>query len=303
MVRPYFIAALAALLIGLMPAVAEARSQTLNINVQTAGSDTSAAGVKVEVSDMDGNKLGSGVTGADGNATITFEVPDGVDKVLIETDVQGQKGSDVTDLRGVAKDYSLGLLAGSRVASAADLAELARRASARCDKAAYDRWTGELDQAIASARSDVDERQRDAEEFARERNLRITDLAGARKDLKRAAAAQEKLDPALRNPETLHNLRTYIERLEELQSNKATLEALQKARREVPPFPEDCKKDKKVGLLPGQKACPDGSGGLLAGALNEMFDTDLDPACDDPNRRDTERPKKKKHDRHEQHRD
>ncbi len=146
----------------------------------------------------------------------------------------------------------------------------------------------------------MDRDRQAADVHARANNLRITDRAGAQKDLKRATTAQEGLDPQLRNGDILDPLRRYIVFLTDVESDKAVLDEARRAREAVPPFPDDCKKDKKVGLLPGHTSCPDGSGGLLAGALNDIFDADLDPACaDETRRRDTDRPKKDKreHDR------
>ena len=103
--------------------------------------------------------------------------------------------------------------------------------------------------------------------------------------------------PALRNDDILETLDEYIELLDHVGYDKRDLEEARRAREAMPAFPPDCKKD-KVGYLPGGKSCPDGSGGLLAGALNDIFDSDLDPACADVSRRrDTDHPRKDRGDR------
>lgn len=287
------LAVLLAVIVCLLPAAADARTQTLNVHFYD-----SATGTKVEIKDMQGNTLGSGTVGADGNASITFEVPDGVDKVLIDTDAgsaQGRSAFLVLDLRNAGQGMEVFMSTYSNSATGAELADLAKSAIAKCDKAAYDRWVDELNRWIANVEVALVLAQQDADADARRNNLRITDLAGARKDLQRTAKAQEKLDPAIRNPAVLAALVRYIDLLERVEQVKRDLDEARRARDAMPPFPEDCKKD-KFGLLPGGKTCPDGSGGLLAGVLNEVFDADLDPSCDDGSqRRDTERKKKDRH--------
>lgn len=301
MARPVFLAVLAAIMLCMLPAGVEARSQTLNVRF-IGDSGNPPAGAKVDILDMQGNKLGSGTVGADGNVKITFDLPDGVDKVLVDVDAkdaQGRGTSAVIDLTGAAPIATVFRLPGI---TNADLAVLIRAAIARCDKAAYDRWVGESNRKIAGLEKDLDDAQQAADSFARNSNLRVTDLKGAQKDLRRAEEAQAKLDSSLRNDAILNALEDYINLLQRVDAIKRSLDEARKARESVPPFPEDCKKDKKVGLLPGAKTCPDGSGGLLAGVLNDAFDADLDPACDDAsNRRDTARPKRKTHE-HEEHR-
>ena len=301
MARARFIAALAALLLCLLPAAVHARSQPLNVHLSNSDGTAPAPGVKVEVRDLQGNLLGSGVTNGNGNAGITVEVPDGVDKVVVDVPAGDGRGGGffVLDLRHVSRDgFGLSIDTGSRSATGAELVELAKGAIARCDKAAYDRWVGALDRAIADLETRVDQAQQSADAYARANDLRVTDLAGARKDRQRAAAAQDKLDPALRNDDVLDTLDDYIEHLRQVKYGRDDLEEARRAREAMPPFPPDCKKDDKVGYLPGDKSCPDGSGGLLAGALNDIFDSDLDPACADASRRrDTDRPKKGGRDR------
>ncbi len=299
MLRPRLMAALAAILLCLLPAAADARSVTLTVWIQTTDYETGKskpevpAGTKVEVTDMQGNKLGSGTTDAEGRAIITFELPDDKYAVLVDADAKGADG------RGTFESTVIGsgnpaagvthLDVGKGSLSEPNLLELVNGAVAKCDKAAYDRWIGELDRRVAHL-----EKMADPDAFARDNNLRVTDLKGAQKDLRRAEEAQAKLDPALRNNDARRALEVYVYLLENQELAKGLLKVARKARESVPPFPEDCKKD-KVGLLPGHKACPDGSGGLLAGALNDFFDSDLDPVCDKgPQHRDTDRPKKER---------
>src|SRR5262245_46528452 len=92
MVRSGLVAILAALFFCLLPAQVQARSQTLNINIDDRTTAQPAAGVKIDIQDMQGHSLGSGVTGPNGNASITIELPDGVDKVLISTDAGSAGG-------------------------------------------------------------------------------------------------------------------------------------------------------------------------------------------------------------------
>jgi len=298
MARARFIAGLAALLLCLLPAAAHARSQPLNVHVGSNDGSAPAVGVKVEIRDMQGNILGSGVTNSYGNAGITVELPDGVDKVLIDTDAgkgQGRGAFTVLDLSHASPvGMGITMYTGSHEAAGADLVELARGAIGRCDKAAYDRWVDQLNRRVADLEKELDRAQQGADAYARANNLRVTDLAGARKDGQRATKAQDKLDPALRNNAVLEALGEYIELLEDVDSAKRDLDEARRARDVMPPFPADCKKD-KVGYLPGGKNCPDGSGGLLAGALNDIFDSDLDPACEDGRpHRDTDHPKKER---------
>jgi hypothetical protein len=305
MARAFISAVLAALMLCLLPHAVQARSQTLGVAIFDRQAKP-AVGAKVDILDMQGNKLGSGTVGANGNVAITFERPDGLDKVLIDTDAKDAEGHGtfaVVDITYAAPSMGIGMTSGVIGTSTAELVELAKQAVARCDKAAYDRWVAESNRQVADLEKSVDDAQQAAASQARENNLRITDLPGARKDLKRAGDAQAKLDPALRNPATLDALETYVEFLENVESLKRDLDKARRARESMPPFPGECKKD-KVGLLPGQGTCPDGSGGLLAGALNDIFDSDLDPACDDPSRRrDTDRAKKDRHEREDRRRD
>jgi hypothetical protein len=296
MARARLLAALAALLLCLLPAAAHARSQPLHVGVSSADGSGPVVGVKVDIRDMQGNLLGSGVTNSSGNASVTIELPDGVDKVLIDIDAgkaQGRSTFAVVDVRHASPTgMGIAMHTGIHSAAGAEFIELARGAIAHCDKAAYDRWVGELNSRLADLEKELDKAQQAADAYARANNLRITDLAGARKDRQRAAKAQEKLDPAVRNSDVLDALDDYIDRLQDVDAARRDLDEARSARDAMPPFPADCKKD-KVGYLPGSKACPDGSGGLLAGALNDIFDSDLDPACDeDRPHRDTDRSKK-----------
>jgi hypothetical protein len=294
MLRACLFVAFAALALCLLPAAVHARSQPLNVSLHNDDGTAPVVGVKVDVRDLNGNLLGSGVTNGNGNAGITVDVPDGVDKVLVE--VPGDKGHGAFQVLDVSKvspsGFGFAMYTSSRDSSGADLLELAKRAIARCDKAAYDRWVAALDRRIADLEKNVDKDQQNADAYARANNLRVTDLAGARKDKQRAAKAQEKLSPALRNDDMLETLADYIELLEIVDYDKSNLEEARRAHEAMPPFPPDCKKD-KVGYLPGGKTCPDGSGGMLAGALNDIFDSDLDPVCDKgPRHRDTDHPRK-----------
>jgi len=307
MVRTRLVAALAAVLLCLLPAAADARSQTFRVYVTEAGTGQRAVGSKVELSDMQGNKLGSGVVDAQGTATITVELADDSNKVLITVDAKDAGGRSGFVVFGPfaadPKGLSVGMETNASRAFASELMELAKAAIAKCDKAAYDRWVGELDRRIADLERGLKYEQQAADSYPREQGLRATDLAGALKDLERAAKAQQKLDPSLRNPNALQALQTYVSLLTEVKTSKSALDEARRARESVPSFPEDCKKD-KFGLVPGQKTCSDGSGGLLAGALNDLFDSDLDPVCDDPSRRrDTDRAKKERREREDRRRD
>lgn len=307
MARPLLLAALAAVLLCLLPATADARSVTLTVWVKTTEYEDgkpkpAPAGTKVEVTDMQLNKLGSGTTDADGRATITFDLSDDKYAVLVDADVKGADGRgtfETTIIRSGNPTAGVSHLdVGKGNLSEPNLVELVNAAVAKCDKAAYDRWVAELDRRVAYL-----EKLADPDAHARANNLRVMDLKGAQKDLKRAEEAQAKLDPALRNTDALWALQLYVYILENQESFRGSLGVARKARASVPPFPVDCKKD-KVGLLPGQKACPDGSGGLLASALNDLFDSDFDPACDDRSRRrDTDRAKKDRREREERRRD
>jgi len=299
MVRACLFAAFASLVLCLLPAAAHARSQPLNVHLGNNDGSAPVVGVKVDILDLNGNLLGSGVTNSNGNAGITVELPDGVDKVLV--DIPGEKGHGafhVLDVSNVSPSgFGFEMYTSSRESTAADLVELAKGAIARCDKAAYDRWVAALNRRIADLEKKIDKEQQSADAYARANNLRATDLAGARKDKQRAAKAQENLSPALRNDDILETLDDYIELLEQADYDKRDLEEARRASEAMPAFPPDCKKD-KVGYLPGDKTCPDGSGGMLAGALNDIFDSDLDPVCDKaPRHRDTDHPRKDRGDR------
>src|SRR5215470_4218877 len=94
MARAFISAALAALLLCLLPHAAQARTQTLH--VATADQQGKpAVGAKGDIMDMKGNKLGSGTADADGHVGITFERPDGLDKVLIDTDAKDAEGHGI----------------------------------------------------------------------------------------------------------------------------------------------------------------------------------------------------------------
>lgn len=301
MLRVCVLALATALLLGLAPSAALARSQPLGIDLVDFQTHTPASGAKVEIFDMNGNKLAEGTTNANGHVAITVEVADDTKKVLITADTRDAEGRTafwVLDIEHAAPG-GMGAMMGvdTKSATGAEMVQLAQVAIARCDKAAYDRWVDELNRRVTRLEQARDRQQQTADQVARDNNLRVTDLAGAQKDLQRAEKAQAKLDPSLRNPRTLDDLSDYIEMLQGVEQIKGDIEEARRARESMPPFPEDCKKDKKVGLVPGQTACPDGSGGLLAGALNDVFDTDVDPACaDQSRRRDTDRPKKDKRD-------
>lgn len=291
------VAALLLLLAGLLPATADAGERvTVTVKLGSAG-----AGTKVEILDPQGNSLGSGVADAKGEFKAEVELPDGVDRVVVATNGAAADSRGAFTVGGPGSDYSISVYQGKASDGPAILARI-RQAVAKCDKAEYDRSVAELDRRIAELEQDVDQKQAAADKFARDNNLRITNLKGARKDLDRAAKAQQKIqDPALRNTAMLQALDLYVKLLEDLELAKQEWEAARKAREAVPPFPKDCKKKDEVGMAPGK--CPDGSGGLLAGAINDIFGTDLDPACADPSqRRDTDRPKKDR-ERDREHRD
>ncbi len=92
MARPCLMAVLMAILLCLVPATAHARSQTLTVGILDSATNQPAVGAKVDIVDMQGNSLGSGVVGPAGNVTITFELPDGVDKLLISADARSAQG-------------------------------------------------------------------------------------------------------------------------------------------------------------------------------------------------------------------
>lgn len=289
----------------LLPAAAYARSQTVTITLSGPGSKP-VTGAKIEIVDPQGNLLGSGITDDRGHAVIKFELPDGVDDVVIGTDAQGASGRRAyrsSYIRNAhPEQFGLIIFTTDSARDAPAVLALVKRAIAKCDKAEYDRWVAELDRRIAELEKEFDTAQAEADSFARENNLRVTDLKGARKDLARAQKAQSQIkDASLRNPAMLNALERYGDGLEAIEDLKKALDAARQARAAVPPFPEDCKKEKdKFGMAPGPGQCPDGSGGMLAGALNEVFDSDLAAACADRSRqRDIERPKK---DRERDHR-
>lgn len=285
---------------GLLPETAHGRSVTVLVQVTTGDPDYKpVSGAEVEIVDRDGNPLGTGVTDAKGVFKIQIELPEGVEDAVIGVDrgAGGGNGYTSVDLQAHGVDVLIYTRTNPNDGSA--LPVLIRRAIAKCDKAEYDRWVAELDRLIAQLEQDLAAQQVAADNFARANNLRVTDLKGARKDFDRAAKAQAKIeDASLRNPAMLGALDAYIELLEDLEQTRSDLEAARKARQEVPPFPKDCKKTDEVGLVPGN--CPDGAGGgLLAGAINDVFGTDLGAACPDGSRRrDTDRPRRGGKDRH-----
>jgi hypothetical protein len=290
------VAALLLLLAGVLPAIADTgRKIGIIVNVHPP-----VAGTKVEILDPQGNTLAEGVTNAEGRFEIDVELPEGVDGVFVSSGSWARSDDlGVGTVRARHNVYNVH--PGEKSDSAAMLVRI-KRAVVKCDKAEYDHWVAELDRRIAELEQLVDQRQAAADEFARANNLRITDLKGARKDLDRAGKAQSQIkDASLRNPAMLETLQAYVGLLQEIEWAKQDLDAARKARQGVPPFPKDCKKKDEVGMAPGK--CQDGSGGLLAGTINDIFGTDLAAACADRSQqRDTDRPRKDK-DRHHEHRD
>jgi hypothetical protein len=170
-----------------------------------------------------------------------------------------------------------------------DIDEALRDAAAakeKGDTAAYQRETDYVRRNIAQEERLMDEAQAAADAFARDHGLRVTDLAGAEKDLKALEKLGENADQ-----EVKRNLERYIEKLRSVDFWRRVADDYRKQLAEL--------EERKFGLLPS--ACPEGeSGGLLAGSLNALFGTDLAGVCGDQAgtgmRRDTER-----HDRHEGH--
>jgi hypothetical protein len=295
-----FIAAVTFALAGLLPAAAHARSQTITVEILgEPPASQPVVGAKVEILDQDGNLLGGGVTDDKGEARIQFELPDGVGRVIIGTDVKGRDGGSTyasLHLQSANPEgFTMHFSASTTWGEASAPAILAKRAIAKCDKTEYDRWVAEANRRVGELERRLDDAQKQADEFARQNNLHVTDLKGAQKDRKRAEKAQEQIDPSARNRGALRLLAEYIEMLEGVEATKKKLDEARRARDAIPPFPDDCKKDKHV-MAPGTGQCPDGSGGMLAGALNQIFDSDLAAACTDKShRRETEREKHEDH--------
>ncbi len=281
--RPFsMLAVVAFVALVLLSAVAYGRMQKITVEIRGEDDRTPITGAKVELLDPDGNLLGSGTTGPDGLARIEFELPDDVERIIVVSDAKNAAGAGtaydlLTD--GLGNPFGFRTYAGN--GTLRGLVAAAKRAIAKCDKAEYDRRVSELRKKIA----ELEALQQTADAYAQSNNLRNTDNAGARKDLQRATKAQAQLDPSLRNPEVLDAIREYIALLDKVEGAKPALEAARQALDSIPPFPEDCKKD-KFGMAPAPGGCEDEK---LFGGLGSLLG--LPVACDrEPNRRkDTDR--------------
>jgi hypothetical protein len=158
-----------------------------------------------------------------------------------------------------------------------DRADMAKKAAEKCDKATYDRYTGVLKDYIAGIEQEAASLEKALDAWADEQKLPRANLADARKALKAGQAVQA----GLRDQALIERLKTYVERLESLEAKRKEADKVRKILKGIPAFKECPKDAKSQGMLQG--ACPQGkSGGLLAGALNEAFDTDIEGQCEDP---------------------
>jgi hypothetical protein len=283
------LALLVSLLMALPTVSARADMNTFTVGVVDGSTGQPVAGVKVEIKDLQGNTLGEGVTGANGEAEIPFEIPEGDGPVLIDTDAKDAAGRRAFYVSPYPRSGGVQFQTTTHGATGPDLTDLISAAIAKCDKAAYDRWVAELRSLVDELQRQLDQARQAADGHARAKGLRTTDKRGAEKDLRRASKAQEMLPPEDRNPQALSDIMTYIDLLEEIERLEAALGAAQDALEALPPFPEDCK-EKKTGFLPGNSNCPESSTGALAGALNEAFETDVESACPESS---TQRDKKR----------
>ena len=132
---------------------------------------------------------------------------------------------------------------------------------------------------------------------------------------KKTAGADDDLDPYQDKADREHDIRTLNEQIEQwerqinyivqdAESKAAELNAL-KAKKPCPPAETPGQGQKPAAGSTGQSSCPSGTnGGLLAGALSGIFDSDLQPVCEGPqHRRDTDRNTDSDRDRGQRRRD
>lgn len=163
----------------------------------------------------------------------------------------------------------------------------AAEAKAQGNTEAYKGNAEDIRQGLKQDERLVNEAAAAAEAFARDNDLRVSNLTGAQKDLKQL----QKLG-ALGDQEKKAALERYVEQLQAVEQMRQNLDANKQHFAEL--------EERKFSLLPS--TCPEGqSGGLLAGGINSLFGTDLAGVCDDkqPQRRDTDRPARGERDKHE----
>lgn len=132
---------------------------------------------------------------------------------------------------------------------------------------------------------------------------------------KKTAGADDDLDPFQDKADREHEIRALNEQIEQWERQikyivqdaelkAAELDAL-KRKKPCPPPETPGQGQKPSDGSTGASSCPPGTnGGLLAGALNSIFDSDLQPACQGPQRRrDTDRDTESDRDRGNRRRD
>jgi hypothetical protein len=161
------------------------------------------------------------------------------------------------------------------------------------DSESYGKTVEFIRRGIAQDERLADEAQAAAEAFARDNGLRVTNLAGAQKDLKKLNQLGDRGDQ-----EVKRNLEQYIKKLQEVDRMRRDLDTDKKRLAEL-----EARKfgSKQSSVVPLPSACPEGQkGGLLAGVINSATGSDLAGICDDKERQPRDRDKKDdRHDRHE----
>jgi hypothetical protein len=157
-----------------------------------------------------------------------------------------------------------------------DRADKAKEAAKKCDKATYERYTGVLKDYIAGLKGEIADLEKALDAWADDRKLPRASLAEARKSVKAAEAVQA----SLRDRPQIERLKTYVERLEDIEDMRKQVREAEAILKSVPAFKECPAEAKSHGMRPG--ACPEGQGGgLLARTLNEAFDAGIEPLCED----------------------
>jgi hypothetical protein len=175
-------------------------------------------------------------------------------------------GDKVEVLLDASKSMTYGYAAGQSFENAAQA-----KKDGRPD--AYEKSAADIRDGIAQDERLVNEAQAASDAFAGDNGLRVTNLAGAEKDLNKLKKLGENADPVVKG-----NLERYIEKLKAVDRMRQDLNTNKQRFAEL--------EQRSFGMvLPG--ACPQGQGGgLLAGSLNSLFGTDLAGVCDDDGDRD-----------------
>lgn len=192
----------------------------------------------------------------------TYKVSAGLtERTFAEQIVYVGAGNKLEIVLDSGKSKSLGYEVGQAFKNAAE-------AKSNGATEAYKYSAADIQNGLAQDERLANEAQAATEAFARDNGLRVTNLAGAEKDLNKLKKLGASADQEVKG-----NLERYIEKLKAADTMRQDLDASKQR------FAELEQRRFSMGL---PSTCPQGQGGgLLAGSLNALFGTDLAGACED----------------------